>query len=309
MNYLYRRSILGFVKIMAFASIVTGVAISSTGAGAVDISVDLARAQDVYKTSRSDAAALQQSIVNLRSLVTTADSPEQKYDAQLILSWSLYYQGTQLPSTNAGNDRRKAVFGEGLHVAEACIALGKQALNDERAECYFLKAINLGRWAEANGIPSSLGERYNLRNAAFDTMYFRTSPDDAKEAEFRKDAEGKPVVRHTKEGRPGMEFDGFGAYRVLGRMYHKLPWPFLGLQGDKARAERILRDAVAHAPNHSLNVLYLAYVLIDRGNKDEAKRILDTLLANNPDTFNLDRLPETRDEFREARTLRASLGN
>ena len=42
--------------------------------------------------------------------------------------------------------------------------------------------------------------------------------------------------------------------------------------------------------------------------KAKAKQILDDLLAKDPSTLNPDRVPETAEEFRDARKLRAELG-
>lgn len=295
-------------RIQGIAKLVLGFSLLSSYAFARDIEHDLEQAEQVYLNQRSDAATLQHLISNLAQLAEEADQPAQKYDAMVLESRAIYFQGMQLPQNNGTAEQRKVIFGRGRDVAVNCIALGIQYLGDNRAECYYTKAINLGRWGEANGIFESLGRRYELRNAAIDTIYKRSSAEEAVETTPVRDAQGQIVMRYTKNGRPGIEFEAYGANRTLAWMYYRLPALYPGLHGDKARSEQLLREGVAAFPNHSLNILYLAYVLISRRKQPEARSLLDRMLTQDPLHFDNLRVPETVAEFQEARTLRDSLG-
>ena len=62
-----------------------------------------------------------------------------------------------------------------------------------------------------------------------------------------------------------------GAYRVLGRLYTKLPRV---LGGDRVKAEEYLRRAVELGPSYLLNHLFLAGLLQDQGRTKEAALII-----------------------------------
>lgn len=271
---------------------------SSGAARADDIRDVLERNTALFSAQRQVPAVLEQVIADLRSSIDRASDATQKYDAYLLLSRALYFKGM-----HAANGRAE-IFMDGRRVAEAGIAHAKQHLNDQRAECYYFKAINMGRWGEAVGIldPRVVGQRHDFRRAVIDAMHFRRS---AGSDEALRGANGQPVLRFAKDGTPGVSYDGYGPWRSLGRMYNRLPG-FFG--GDNNRAETILRDAVRLAPRLALNHVYLAQVLADLDKKDEARALLDRLLANDPATLNPDRVPETADEFIEARRLRADIG-
>jgi hypothetical protein len=204
----------------------------------------------------------------------------EKYDALILESRCLYFYGMK-----AKTDALKiSIFGKGKDVAERA-----KKFAAARAEAFYYYGINLGRWAEANGIMKSLGERHNLRRNA-ETAIRNTAVVD-----------GKTI--------PGKEIDSYGPNRTLGRMYFKLPGMF---GGDNQKSEALLHEAVEKSvERNTLNTLYLAEVLVANGKKPEARKVLDEALAfeNEPAKYNENRIPETMDEMKELRALRNELGN
>ncbi len=82
----------------------------------------------------------------------------------------------------------------------------------------------------------------------------------------------QPLKRQMKrlmELDPSYEYGG--PYRVLGRLYTKLP-ALMG--GDLDLAERYLRKAVSLGPGYWLNHLYLAAVLLEKGKEKEARALV-----------------------------------
>lgn len=74
-------------------------------------------------------------------------------------------------------------------------------------------------------------------------------------------------------------YDDGGADRVLGRLYFKLPGLF---GGDNDKSMAYLEQAVKKGPRRYLNHIYLAEVYIDEGKKDQAKVLLNEVLAGPP---------------------------
>jgi tetratricopeptide (TPR) repeat protein len=88
-----------------------------------------------------------------------------------------------------------------------------------------------------------------------------------------------------------------GPYRVLGRLYFKLP----GLMGGStAKAIENLKTAVQHGPQRWINHLYLAEVYLKEGQKDLAKPLLEQILAGQAES-GLE--PELADWQAEAKKL------
>jgi tetratricopeptide (TPR) repeat protein len=84
-------------------------------------------------------------------------------------------------------------------------------------------------------------------------------------------------------------YEGGGAYRVLGRLYNKLPF-FLG--GDDEKAEELLRKAMAEGPRYWLNHLYLADLLQKCGREKEARQLVTKVRDTKTAAPGLE--PETR---------------
>ncbi|MBU4573948.1 MAG: TRAP transporter TatT component family protein, partial [Proteobacteria bacterium] len=71
-------------------------------------------------------------------------------------------------------------------------------------------------------------------------------------------------------------YEAGGPYRVLGRLYFKLPGLF---GGDNEKAIENLKIAVKKGPHRYLNHIYLAEVLIDEDQGHEANQVLKAVIA------------------------------
>lgn len=191
-------------------------------------------------------------------------------------SQAAYYVGTQMKTDEA----KIPVFLRAMQAADEAIAsMGDETKLDEAgkeilATAYYYSGANLGKWAEANGIASSLGRWGELQEKM------------------------KKVIALKKES-----VQAYGAHRILGRAYYKLPAPL----GSNKKADAYLAKAFTSTLKegtkvsiHGLNVLFYADLLIATDRKGEAKAILTEFVAQNPETFNVDRIPETIAEQKEA---------
>lgn len=70
-----------------------------------------------------------------------------------------------------------------------------------------------------------------------------------------------------------------GPARVLGRLYHQLPW-IVG--GSNSKAEKYLTQAVGQGPAFYLQHLYLAELYLDEGEPAKAKTLIDRVLSGKP---------------------------
>ena len=75
-------------------------------------------------------------------------------------------------------------------------------------------------------------------------------------------------------------YEGGGPNRVLGRLYFSLPW-IMG--GSNKKAIDNLTKAVELGPRLYLNQVYLAEVLIKEKKKEEAKKLIETVLSATPE--------------------------
>ncbi len=67
-----------------------------------------------------------------------------------------------------------------------------------------------------------------------------------------------------------------GAYRILGKTDHKVPWIF---GGRKSRSHKYYQKALEIAPDNTYTHLFLAELLIDEGKTDEAREQLEFVLG------------------------------
>jgi hypothetical protein len=195
------------------------------------------------------------------------------YDILIIEARMAYWQGEH----TSDNNQKKTIHLLGVNKSKAATQI-----SDDYAEGYYYAGINLARWAEANGILSSLGRKGELES-------------DMKAAQDRT----------SRTGDDGASIDGYGADRVLGRENYKLkmlPGYSLG------SSIQHLSDAVAKSnPPVALNTVYLADSLLKSNAADKARahQILTDLVANDVNKYNPDRAPETADEFKLANDLLA----
>jgi tetratricopeptide (TPR) repeat protein len=121
---------------------------------------------------------------------------------------------------------------------EGMAALEHAALPADDAEAAYLYAVNLGLFLRARGM-MAVGRLSEL-------------------------------VARLKVAQAMPTLDDGGPLRVLGLLYVKAPgWP-IG-PGDLDAALEILHRAVREYPDHPLNHLYLAYALVDAGERGRAR--------------------------------------
>lgn len=272
---------------MRLISILALLSIGSTAFAADYASTYKSAKDDFFR--RGDAIELAQSCANKAGVaVDLASNDTELYEALVLQSRCTYFIGIKAKS----DDDKIRIHALGKSYAER--ARNIKSLQATRAEAYYFYGINLGRWALANGVMKSLGERHNLR---------RTMETVIDKNHFAIDDTGRTV--------PGREYDSWGANRTLGHMYFKLPGMF---GGDNRKAESLLRQATDMTPKearNSLTAYYLAEVLVANGKKAEARQVLDEVIQyeNNPEQYNPSRVPESLDEIQDCKTLRSELGN
>jgi tetratricopeptide (TPR) repeat protein len=151
-------------------------------------------------------------------------------------SRALYWVGTHLPES-----QQLAVLEMAVEAAKNAVALNPESL----AGHYWL-GVCYGVYGKANGIMKSLSLVEPIKE------------------------EMAAVIKAN----PAYE-DG-GAYRVLGRLYFKLP----GLAGgSNAKAVENLKKAVELGPQRWLNHLYLAEVYMATDKKADARELLQRIVA------------------------------
>ncbi len=207
------------------------------------------------------------------------EDAELKYDILCLTSRAYYWKGVNVAGGEENNDAKLPPYSKGLAAAEAAYKL-----NGKFTDAYFYAAINLGKWGLAKGKLTVLGKVDDMKRLLAD------------------------VKGHlTKEGEPGATFDSFGYNRTYGRLHHKLNGvPFMGMSIEQALV--LLKESYDKGRENAVNVLYYAEALSDAKKKDDARAVLRELLKNDPETYNPNRVPETRLEFEEARKLLGKLG-
>ena len=268
--------------LMVLGSLFVGPAFSAEILSEADLVQQLNAAKELYQKRSSTESAptdqaiaklskLEQAIAELKNRGDNLDS-DLNYDVLLLLSKSLYWRGQHLADKN-----------EKMKVHELGQAKADEAIkvDDSYADAYYYAGIHLSRWGEANGVVPSLFKLPTLKSYMAE------------------------VVSHvTRDGNRGETLDGFGADRVFGRIYTKLPTGIAG--ASHAKAIEHLKRAFENARNLAMNVVYYAEAL-NAGDSTErayAIKILDEILKSDPSTFNPSRTPETIEEFKLAKAVR-----
>jgi len=143
------------------------------------------------------------------------------------------------------DDKRIPRYEDGIEWAKKAIVL-----DEKRVEGHWWLAILYGVFGEANGITSSLFLVGDMEKA----------------------------LERAKAIDAG--YDGAGPLRVLGRLKFKLPWVAGG--SNKLSLEN-LKKALAMAPEMPYNYTYLAETMIDEDEEEDAKALLQKLIAMKPD--------------------------
>jgi uncharacterized membrane protein len=159
--------------------------------------------------------------------------------------------------THAPEKSRKAYLEGGIAAGRAAVAA-----SPNRPEGHLWIAANMGALAESFGLRQGLKYRGAIK--------------DALETTLRLD----PAFQHGS------------ADRGLGRWYYKVPGLF---GGSNKKSEQHLRKSLTYNPNSSASLYFLSETLIELGKKDEARAVLEKLIAAPLDP---DWAPEDR-EFKQ----------
>jgi tetratricopeptide (TPR) repeat protein len=144
---------------------------------------------------------------------------------------------------------RHAPEGERRAMLERGIAAGRTAvaLEPNRPEGHFWIAANMGGLAESFGLRQGLKYRGEIRDELMTVL--RLDP----------------------------AFQQGSADRALGRWYYKVPGLF---GGSNAKAEEHLRRSLTYSPGNTASLYFLADVLIATKREQEAKKVLQQLIAS-----------------------------
>lgn len=188
-------------------------------------------------------------------------------DANAEAYWKIarvyYWKGTQEASDAAASKH----YREGIEFAK----LGIEA-DPKSAGAHFWLSVSYGKFGEANGMMQSLHLVEPMK------------------AEIEK-----ALALDEK-------FEWGGAYRVMCRLYMKLPG-FKG--GDIKKSIEFGKKSVALGPGLPMNHLYLAEALVQDGQKEEAKKVLRHIVTM---PALPERVPESEADKELAKKLLAELG-
>ncbi len=132
-----------------------------------------------------------------------------------------YMQGQEAHST----ETKIEYYQEGLS-----LALQAKAMNNDPADAYYYAALNMYALCEYQGILFAI----------------------LKKAEILEHL-NQAIQRRTVDRTPGKSLEEYGPYRLLGRIYYKLPH-ILG--GSRSKSIEYLSEAIRWAPNNPTNREY-----------------------------------------------------
>lgn len=240
-------------------------------------------AEGLYDKREADPSFAMQAGQMYEVLAGQATEKLEKAKLLNAASNAYYYVGTQKET----NKEKMVVFQKGLNIAVKAIDEVRTSTANEELEQKALGmyryGANLGKWGEANGVAASLGKWKNLRNNMLGviSMGYKSLED-------------------------------YGANRILGRAYYKLPAPL----GSKKKSYSYLSEAFKNTKaegstvsRNGLNNLFLVDLLISVGKKESAKKILNAFIAyeGREEELNSARIPETKAEIAEAKEILKNL--
>lgn len=167
---------------------------------------------------------------------------------------------------HAAEPDRKTLYEAGIAAGRAAIAAAP-----DKPEGHFWVAANMGTLAESFGLRQGLNNRNEIKS------------------------ELETVLKID----PG--FQEGSADRALGRWYNKVPGLF---GGSNKKAEEHLRKALTYNPNSTATLYFLAETLIDSNQTDEARGVLQKLIAAPTDP---DWAPEDKEWKEKAQRLLQTL--
>jgi hypothetical protein len=158
---------------------------------------------------------------------------------------------------HAPEGERRAVLEQGIAAARTAIAV-----EPDKPEGHFWLAANMGALAESFGLRQGIKYRGDIKNELLTVL--RLDP----------------------------AFQQGSADRALGRWYYKVPGLF---GGSNRKSEEHLRRSLTYNPSSSASLFFLAETLIAMKRKDDARSVLERLIAAPVDPA---WVPEDR-EFKE----------
>jgi hypothetical protein len=236
-------------------------------------------AEDLFKARGENTQNAFKSYEIYLQMAQTETNKDVKAEDYWHASQAVYYVGSKAID-NA--DKKKyhqlgyEAAAKGVALLEGQISSLNPSQKEALANSYYFYGAHLGKWGEANGIASSLGRWPELQETMKKIIAMK--------------------MAHVQD---------YGAYRILGRAFYKLPFPL----GSNKKALKYLETAFEETKNgqdvshHGLNIIYYANVLIAEDNKALAKSILSSFVTKDPMTLNIDRIPETKDEIFEAKEI------
>lgn len=200
----------------------------------------LAKTPDDILTELDAMFAEREDIDKVRQIVTNCErllvGDSRDYELLWRCSRAYFHLGREAKT----KDKR-------LELYRKAVEMGKRAVEvqNDRPEGHFWLGISIAAVGETSGILKSLRSVKDVKRE----MQQVIAIDDSYE-----------------EG---------GAYRILGRIDHKVPWLF---GGRKSRSHKYYEKALSIAPDNTYTHLFLAELLIDEGKLDEARRELEFVL-------------------------------
>ena len=170
------------------------------------------------------------------------------YNALMLASAAAFWIGDRDPGDKEKSPVKKEFGEKGYKWAEKMIAL-----KPEGVAGHYFYTINLGNYGEGISILKALG-------IGLDKLYRQ---------------HGDKAVALDPN------FEGGGGDRALGRFYYKLPWPKYNAEKSIAH----LRASMALAPRKVRTYSYLADTLIKEKKWDEAAKVIQDGLAQEPYPF------------------------
>jgi len=152
------------------------------------------------------------------------------------LARAYWWLGTHSPEAE-----KEAILEKGIDYGKRAVSL-----KDDCAPCHYWLGVNYGVYGEKKGVLKSLSL-----------------------VDLIKEEMNKVIALD-----PG--FMNGGAYRILGRMAHKLPW-FAG--GSNKDSVEYLKKALEYGPNSFLTRVFLAETYLAMGEKELARKELEWCLS------------------------------
>jgi len=168
---------------------------------------------------------------------TALNEAENKYEPFWKISRLLYYIGEHTENKK----EKKNTFSQAVYYAEKAIQLGP-----EKPDGYYWRGVNNGKFGESKGILKSLSLVKPIKS------------------DMNKVIEIDPA------------FEDGGAYRVLGRVYFKLPG-FAG--GSKEESLKLLKKSTEFGPDDANTRLFLGETLLAMDETEKAREELEFVLS------------------------------